>query len=126
MYLLEEEVKLAEIQSILDSHLSIGLPNSRKEKVLECRDFLDSIISKSEKPVYGVNTGFGSLYNKYINSSDLEKLQENLVKSHATGVGPEIPAEIVAHGRKDEAIRESGIAVAHRRTERQPKYNPTY
>ena len=39
-------------------------------------------------PVYGINTGFGSLCNVPINRGDLNKLQENLIVSHAVGVGP--------------------------------------
>ena len=45
--------------------------------------------------LYGINTGFGSLYNRNIPPDDLEKLQDNLVKSHACGTGPEVPREIV-------------------------------
>ncbi|MTI20670.1 histidine ammonia-lyase, partial [Fulvivirga sp. RKSG066] len=56
---------------------------------------LDQKIASSNKPVYGVNTGFGSLYNKNISNNDLSKLQENLVKSHACGTGDEVPDEIV-------------------------------
>ncbi|MEN6550421.1 MAG: histidine ammonia-lyase [Candidatus Cryosericum sp.] len=39
-------------------------------------------------PVYGINTGFGSLCNVPINRGDLNRLQENLIVSHAVGVGP--------------------------------------
>src|SRR5690606_28901516 len=46
-------------------------------------------------PVYGINTGFGSLCNVVINSRDLGQLQENLVKSHACGMGDEVPEDIV-------------------------------
>jgi histidine ammonia-lyase len=45
--------------------------------------------------VYGVNTGFGLLANTTIPTSDLEKLQKNLVLSHACGVGPLLPDPIV-------------------------------
>ena len=48
-----------------------------------------------DEAIYGINTGFGSLYNKNISHDQLEKLQENLVKSHACGTGPEIPEVIV-------------------------------
>ena len=52
-------------------------------------------LKESNHPIYGINTGFGSLYNKHIPHGQLEKLQENLVKSHACGTGPEVPEEIV-------------------------------
>src|SRR5690606_18269868 len=44
---------------------------------------------------YGINTGFGSLCNVKISDSDLSQLQENLVVSHACGMGDEVDDEIV-------------------------------
>jgi len=52
-------------------------------------------MEQHKEPIYGINTGFGALYNKTIGKEDLGKLQENLVKSHACGVGDEVPQEIV-------------------------------
>ena len=46
-------------------------------------------------PVYGINTGFGSLCDTKINDEDLEQLQENLVKSHACGTGEIVSETIV-------------------------------
>jgi histidine ammonia-lyase len=43
------------------------------------------------EPIYGINTGFGSLCNVKISNENLSKLQENLVKSHACGTGEEVP-----------------------------------
>jgi len=47
------------------------------------------------KTVYGVNTGFGKLSEKIISKSELSKLQENLLKSHACGVGNPFSKEVV-------------------------------
>ncbi len=44
-------------------------------------------IAHGPKPVYGINTGFGYFAKHKINSSDLETLQSNLLKSHAAGYG---------------------------------------
>jgi histidine ammonia-lyase len=46
-------------------------------------------------PLYGVNTGFGSFSRERISSADLRTLQHNLVRSHASGVGPPLPDPIV-------------------------------
>ncbi|MFN3998452.1 histidine ammonia-lyase [Algoriphagus sp.] len=51
-------------------------------------------IAKGEKAVYGINTGFGPLCTTRISSDDTTTLQENLLKSHAVGVGDFIPDEI--------------------------------
>ncbi|MGA7124709.1 MAG: histidine ammonia-lyase [Chthoniobacterales bacterium] len=49
-----------------------------------------------ETALYGINTGFGVLAHERIPAKDLERLQQNLILSHAVGAGDEIPAEIVA------------------------------
>ncbi len=48
-----------------------------------------------EAPVYGVNTGFGKLATLRIQPSETAALQRNLIRSHAAGVGPDLPREIV-------------------------------
>lgn len=44
--------------------------------------------------IYGINTGFGALCNTIISNEDSNLLQENLLKSHAVGVGPNVPTEV--------------------------------
>ncbi len=51
-------------------------------------------ISKGDKAVYGINTGFGPLCTSRISEADTRTLQENLLKSHAVGLGEPIPIEI--------------------------------
>jgi len=59
-------------------------------------------------PVYGVNTGFGELKNRHIGESDLARLQLNLLRSHAAGVGrPLGAAEVRALG----LLRANSLAV---------------
>ncbi|MBL8531275.1 MAG: histidine ammonia-lyase [Hyphomonadaceae bacterium] len=45
--------------------------------------------------LYGINTGFGKLASTRIDADKLAELQRNLVRSHAVGVGPDLPARIV-------------------------------
>ncbi|MEE9294795.1 MAG: histidine ammonia-lyase [Phycisphaerae bacterium] len=52
-------------------------------------------IAAGDQAVYGVNTGFGHLCGKRINANDLDKLQHNVVRSHAVGVGPSAPDAVV-------------------------------
>jgi histidine ammonia-lyase len=56
------------------------------KKVKASRDIVEKIV-KEERVVYGITTGFGHLCNTRINIDDLERLQTNLIRSHATGVG---------------------------------------
>ena len=53
-----------------------------------------STIAKGEKAVYGINTGFGPLCTSKISTADTQTLQENLLKSHAVGLGEPVPIEI--------------------------------
>jgi histidine ammonia-lyase len=80
---------------ISDPNIQLALSEEAKERVQKCRQYLDQKIEKLDRPIYGINTGFGSLYNKSIDSANLEQLQENLVKSHACGTGNTISRTVV-------------------------------
>lgn len=54
---------------------------------------VERIVAKGE-PVYGINTGFGKLASVRIPAADLERLQRNIVLSHAAGVGEPTPVAI--------------------------------
>ncbi|MFN8336185.1 MAG: histidine ammonia-lyase [Cyclobacteriaceae bacterium] len=94
-FISEKMLTLKDLSAILHDSIKLELSDSAKEKIQRCRTYLDDKAKHATRPIYGINTGFGSLYNKHISPNDLEKLQENLVKSHACGTGPEIPDEIV-------------------------------
>lgn len=84
-----------DLKKIMRADSRLSLSKDSEVKVQRCREYLDQKINGSTEPVYGINTGFGSLYNKNIPKDQLEKLQENLVLSHACGMGPEVPHELV-------------------------------
>ncbi|MDQ2657281.1 MAG: histidine ammonia-lyase [Bacteroidota bacterium] len=86
---------MADLRRIVSGKVSLALSQEAQEKINRCREYLDVKIRHAREPIYGINTGFGSLYNRNISSDQLEKLQENLVKSHACGTGPAVPVEIV-------------------------------
>lgn len=88
-----KKLTLTEVDEILKGQ--INLSSEAVSKITECRNYLDKKVNESATPVYGINTGFGSLYSKNIQPQELGKLQQNLVMSHACGIGPEVPAEIV-------------------------------
>jgi len=58
------------------------------------RALLERAIERGEV-LYGVNTGFGKLASIRIEPDQLERLQANLIRSHAAGVGAPFPPEIV-------------------------------
>lgn len=83
------------IEKIINKNLKLDLAPEAIKRIQKCRDYLDKKIASSEKPLYGITTGFGSLCNKNISPDELSTLQENLVKSHACSVGEEIPPVII-------------------------------
>lgn len=76
------------------SDTAITVSEAAISRILENRQYLDQVL-KDGQVFYGINTGFGSLCNVRIPAEELSQLQENLVCSHACGMGPEVPAEIV-------------------------------
>ncbi len=88
-------LSLTTIKEIILEDKKIKLADETITKIEKCRHYLDAKMTKSEKPIYGINTGFGSLCNVKISHDNLQQLQENLVKSHACGTGDSVPNEIV-------------------------------
>jgi histidine ammonia-lyase len=72
----------------------VGLTESGKANILRSRKNLERLVS-SGKTIYGINTGFGNLMDIRIHDEDLLKLQENLIRSHSSGVGEPLPVEEV-------------------------------
>jgi histidine ammonia-lyase len=90
-----DNLEFENIRRVLDANTRLALSKDSEERIIRCRRYLDDKLESSEEPIYGINTGFGSLYDRPISKEDLGKLQENLVKSHACGTGDEVPKEIV-------------------------------
>jgi histidine ammonia-lyase len=84
---------ITQIDEILKG--TISLSDEVKTKVTVARDYLNKKMESHKDAIYGINTGFGSLCNTKIENKDLGKLQENLIMSHACGMGDEVPNNIV-------------------------------
>ncbi|MFC6876983.1 histidine ammonia-lyase [Flavobacterium myungsuense] len=94
-YISSEVLNLETIHQIITYHKSIALSEEAKINIQKCREYLDNKMTSQDSPIYGINTGFGSLCNVKISNENLSQLQENLVKSHACGTGNEVPQAIV-------------------------------
>ncbi|MFW6351878.1 MAG: histidine ammonia-lyase [Bacteroidota bacterium] len=90
-----DELSLDQLGKILEPGTQLQLSDRSKQLVTKCRSYLEKKIKNQKEPIYGVNTGFGSLCNHSISESDLGQLQKNLVMSHACGMGEKVPDEIV-------------------------------
>ncbi len=89
------KLSLSDIEKIITSKLILKLSDDAKARIIKCRSYLDNKLNNPEATFYGINTGFGSLCNTRISSSELQTLQENLLRSHACGMGDYVPREIV-------------------------------
>jgi histidine ammonia-lyase len=94
-YISSNTLTIEEIHYIVVEHKKLALSEEAKVNILKCRDYLDQKMASHDAPIYGINTGFGSLCNIKISNENLSQLQEILVKSHACGTGDEVPQEIV-------------------------------
>lgn len=79
------------IFDILRNDYKLALSEESVRKIIHCREYLDQKLASTDGPVYGINTGFGSLCNVEISKEELSDLQKNLVMSHACGFGDEVP-----------------------------------
>jgi histidine ammonia-lyase len=88
-------ISLDEIEHLVREKTPIALSDDARTRIQKCRNFLENKLKNAEQPFYGINTGFGSLVSVKISTDQLADLQENLVKSHAVGMGDLVPIEIV-------------------------------
>ncbi|WP_298894300.1 histidine ammonia-lyase [uncultured Psychroserpens sp.] len=94
-FISSEILELSTISDIIFLNKKIELSKEAIDRIENCRNYLDEKIKNQDQPIYGINTGFGSLCDVKISKDKLTQLQENLVMSHACGVGEEVPGEVV-------------------------------
>lgn len=78
---------------IADGKLKTEILPETRQAVAQCREYVENMAA-SERAVYGVNTGFGPLCDTQISPQDTSKLQENLLLTHAVGVGAAISPKL--------------------------------
>ncbi|MEQ8204675.1 MAG: aromatic amino acid lyase, partial [Woeseia sp.] len=87
-------VTLAELRAVWAEPARITLGDNARIGISASAAQIQKVVAGGNS-VYGVNTGFGQLAQVRISNDDLVKLQENLVRSHAVGVGALLPDAIV-------------------------------
>jgi histidine ammonia-lyase len=95
LYRINSQLDILTIKSIFKENGRIALSEEAEQRIDKCRNYLDKKLSAAHSSIYGINTGFGALHNTKIAPKDYNKLQVNLLRSHACGAGEEVPAEIV-------------------------------
>jgi histidine ammonia-lyase len=89
-----DNLTLEQVEQVASGKASVRIDPKAISKINKCRKYVEKIVDTG-KTVYGINTGFGKLCLERINKKDIEKLQENLVLSHALSVGPVFSEEEV-------------------------------
>ena len=85
------DLTLEDLHRVVHGELDVVLAPEAAARMRASRAVIDELVA-SDAVVYGVTTGFGDLVTKRISAADSARLQENLLISHAVGVGP-------AHGK---------------------------
>jgi histidine ammonia-lyase len=85
-----QRIALAELRAAWLSPTLISIGKSAVARIEESNAHIASVLAGGEQ-VYGVNTGFGQLAQVRVSDDELAHLQENLVRSHAVGVGEDLP-----------------------------------
>jgi histidine ammonia-lyase len=83
------------LHQTIKKNTTISVTEDAKERINNCRNYLNQKTSTSNKAYYGINTGFGYLQNVTIDASKTEQIQYNLLMSHACGMGNKVPHEII-------------------------------
>jgi len=94
IFLNGENLDVYSFKKIVLDYEKIEIDLNNKLLVEKAKSYVDQVI-ESEVPTYGINTGFGKLSDLSINKCDVRKLQVNLIKSHACGVGEPFSESVV-------------------------------
>jgi histidine ammonia-lyase len=87
-------VGLADLRAAWQGPVTVALDVNARRRIAESNELIADLVASGEQ-VYGVNTGFGQLAQVRIEEDELAHLQENLVRSHAVGVGADLDDNIV-------------------------------
>ncbi|XLS27683.1 histidine ammonia-lyase [Flavobacteriaceae bacterium M23B6Z8] len=94
-YISSDVLTIEKIFEIVSNDLFLALSEEALLKIKKSNEYLKEKLRSQATPIYGINTGFGSLCNVKISNEHLAVLQENLVMSHACGIGEQVPQEII-------------------------------
>ena len=94
MTIANQLVTLADLRGVWRESTRVSLGDDARRRIAESQEFIDDVVAHGDQ-VYGVNTGFGQLAQVHISDDELAHLQDNLVRSHAVGVGEDLDDDIV-------------------------------
>ncbi len=103
------DLTIGAVEDVARHGASVALDDQARARMQESRDVIERLVAAGDV-VYGVTTGFGALANRFVPPADAARLQENLLMSHAAGVGAALPREVV---RAMLLLRANTLALGH-------------
>ncbi len=100
---------IADVEAVARQGVTASLDPDARARVQESREVIERLVNTGQV-VYGVTTGFGDLATTFIAPADAARLQQNLLMSHAAGVGSAFPGEVV---RAMLLLRANTLALGH-------------
>ena len=85
---------IADLAAVAREGRRVALGEAARERLAAARAVVDQVVAE-ERVAYGVTTGFGQLATTHIPAAKVRELQQNLVRSHAVGVGAPLPRDVV-------------------------------
>ena len=89
-----EHLSIEEVVEVARHRRRVTLAPAARHRIACCRAMVEVLLDTREK-VYGLTTGFGRLRDVAIDIEDVARLQTNLIRSHAAGVGEPFPEDVV-------------------------------
>lgn len=89
----DHPLTIQEIISVARKNEKVSIGDNAKKLVSQSYNCLSKIV-ESDKPTYGINTGFGIFSDKKIKGDEANQLSRNLILSHAVGTGPILPNDV--------------------------------
>jgi histidine ammonia-lyase len=103
------DLSIADVEAVARGGQEVRLGDEARARMAEARDVVERLVAAGEI-VYGVTTGFGDLATTFIDPADSARLQENLLVSHAVGVGEPLGRDVV---RAMLLLRANTLALGH-------------
>jgi histidine ammonia-lyase len=103
------DLSIGDVEAVARGGRRVSLGEEARARVAEARAVVERLVAAGEI-VYGVTTGFGDLATTFIDPADSARLQENLLVSHAVGVGEPLPRDVV---RAMLLLRANTLALGH-------------
>lgn len=104
------KLSFSDLKAVMHKHVRLELSEQAIARIQMGKAYLDGKLAGNQQLFYGINTGFGALCNVGIAPDALSDLQHNLIRSHACGMGDEVPAHLV---RLMLALKIQSLAYGH-------------